>query len=452
MPQPDPANGVAGERPGAAAPARTERPLGGAYSVAENGRLLRRYAEVEFQLMRLFGAWMPHIAAVDVKLKLPWHTNEDAEHAGWLRERLAELRGGRLHAAPDAPLRAALQAALHAPGPYAFLVGAYFGLKRELLAAYKLHLAGTDPLLDAPTVRVLRRIIPEEEAQLAWAEHGCDALCTSDAERAAALRWRDTVVAGLLDAGGVQGMAMDEREEPLPGEAIAAEAGSALAASGAAAAVEPTPFVHSPGGVRPEGAPRCWIRPAPGADDGERARTIWEFRWRRDELQATEIFMQCLYDFDDMPWDFYKDCARHAWDEARHTELGIRRLRELGVDPDELPMMVANSITQVGHMSGLERYTLTTLGHETAGMAGKTEHYRRHLELGDMVSAACVDYDWSDEINHVRYGKRWVSWFAESYGEGRSVTEILRAAQRRHRELIERLGSEFEANETRGST
>ena len=86
-----------------------------------------------------------------------------------LRERLAQLPGGRAHIDPDPSLRAFLEALGQAGDHHQFLSAFYFDVKRALLTALEDYQRACDPLYDAPTIYELRGIIPELREQIDWA-------------------------------------------------------------------------------------------------------------------------------------------------------------------------------------------------------------------------------------------------------------------------------------------
>ena len=63
-------------------------------------------------------------------------------------------------------------------------------------------------------------------------------------------------------------------------------------------------------------------------DMSELSRRERLHRHMNNECGAIEIAVQCLVDFPDAPWDLRMRLARQAADEARHTAVLYRRLRE----------------------------------------------------------------------------------------------------------------------------
>jgi hypothetical protein len=70
----------------------------------------------------------------------------------------------------------------------------------------------------------------------------------------------------------------------------------------------------------------------------------------------------------------------------------------------------------------LHRYCYLTLGLEIFFMPRKSVRVRYYSEQGDGLSQLFADVDWSEEINHVKYGKRWIDYFLAD--DARSVEDI----------------------------
>ena len=120
-----------------------------------------------------------------------------------------------------------------------------------------------------------------------------------------------------------------------------------------------------------------------------------------------------LFDADptEVPWEFFADLSKQFWDEVRHSEFGALRLKELGVQPEICNQTL---FEQTQDMSILHRLCYLTLGLETFFMPRKAPRVKKFLEVGDPRSQLFADQDWSDEITHVRGGKRWVDHLLEN--------------------------------------
>lgn len=183
------------------------RHMEGRFSVAENARRILHYRWLEAQMMDFHGGWIATMAPEKIKTGLAIATFEDAEHADMLGKRLPELRHPNPNDAgpPNEQFAALVQRIGDAEELLERLVGMYRVLKPHLLIVYKQHVALTDHVVDMPTVRMLRRIIPDEERQLWWGLAALEDAANTPASRRQALEWQAELEAALVEAGGVLG-------------------------------------------------------------------------------------------------------------------------------------------------------------------------------------------------------------------------------------------------------
>lgn len=336
--------------------------------VGQTASRLRRYTFIEQGLMRQLARLLDH-----------------ADHVGWLRTRLTEMRGGQIAASVAPALALCVAETVHAGSVEGFVAGAYGVLQTALRDAYRNHLAAADLVANAADVRLLKRMLPNIEAHLAWAAE-------SVADAGAEGRRHAARVAGLLDAArGVSGEA----------DAAAADA-----------------TTIPPPGVRFE-RPRTILfdaRIARGELTGYEERkqadahtaAIEDFKVFFNEMYAAALLASILYDAppSEYPWEFLADVARHFWDEARHSQFGATRLAELGVAPS-----VCNPVLfeQSQGLPVLHRFCYLTMGLETYFMPRKRPRVTKYTQAGDTRSQRFADQDWSDETLHVRFGKRWMN-------------------------------------------
>src|SRR6266571_6916049 len=151
---------------------RDFRRLGGKFSVEENGRRLLRFFYFERRLMQALGAWTLSIPEFEVKLETGRHIFYHADAARQLRERLSEQETSfkTVDAFRDADVDRFIEEMLSAHSAAELLVGVHQVLGRALARAYRHHCDDTDPVTDVPTIRCLRRILPDYEPMLAWAD------------------------------------------------------------------------------------------------------------------------------------------------------------------------------------------------------------------------------------------------------------------------------------------
>jgi hypothetical protein len=195
------------------------RKIGGAFSVDETARRIIHYRFAENVCMTTAAAWASTCPAPKVKFALGEHCYQDSIHSFWLGQRLPELRvteGADIVAPPT--LRSSSKAE---PPNEEFLkfceamqlqddqllrlVGLYRVLKTHLAVYYRHHVTVTDPVCDAPSVRIINHILLEEEEHVRWGQAIYEELADSPERRRAALEWQAQLEDLLIKSGGVTG-------------------------------------------------------------------------------------------------------------------------------------------------------------------------------------------------------------------------------------------------------
>ena len=193
--------------------------VGGLFSVDENARRLIHYRFAENVCMTTAGGWASTTPLVKVKFALGRHCYEDSIHAFWLGQRLPELRVvDQMEVDVPPTLRWSIKAE---PPNEEFLkfvetmqmqddellrlVGLYRVLKTHLIVYYRHHAQVTDPVCDAPTVRILEHILLEEERHVQWGQAIYEELADTPEKRRAALEWQMQLEDLLIRSGGVTG-------------------------------------------------------------------------------------------------------------------------------------------------------------------------------------------------------------------------------------------------------
>jgi uncharacterized ferritin-like protein (DUF455 family) len=136
-------------------------------------------------------------------------------------------------------------------------------------------------------------------------------------------------------------------------------------------------------------------------------------RHMNNETGAIEIAAQCLADFPQAPWDLRMRLARQCADESRHSEVLLRRLREMGGHKGEFP--VANfewGVTlMVDNLPG--RLAIQNRTFE-AGLIDILGTLRKvWQQAGDDTTADVLDGILADEITHVRFANQWIRRMTE---------------------------------------
>jgi uncharacterized ferritin-like protein (DUF455 family) len=128
------------------------------------------------------------------------------------------------------------------------------------------------------------------------------------------------------------------------------------------------------------------------------------------EPVATEIAALNLSEMDCMPWLFYVDMARQSEDEAKHTELCVTRLRELGHDLGSFPLPYFGNYYQMFFdMTPAERFVAMNLDTEAEGQVYLAEVASRLAGIGDDASAELFAVLGRDEQRHARFGAKWLT-------------------------------------------
>src|SRR6185503_8192732 len=144
------------------------------YSVAENVRRLLRYHWTERRLMATLVAHLPSMPIWEVKCAMALHQWQCAEHADALRTRITEMRSPapNLDAAPDKGsidgVDAILDALAAENDPSRIVASIYGSVFPALAGAYRKHLEHSNPLVDQPTLRLLRFALIEIDDAIAW--------------------------------------------------------------------------------------------------------------------------------------------------------------------------------------------------------------------------------------------------------------------------------------------
>lgn len=365
---------------------------------------------LEIECARLLGGWLPGLRRWESKHAAALHLWQDAQHSKHLRTRLWELKVMNPDRLVPDEAKAVISALALAREDDEFLAGLYLGLKSALLAAYHRYIEVTHPVNDAPSVEVIRRIIPELEAQLSAAREmlAMAAPSAPDSDEGRGDRWRRFIASRSAFLGESPGQ---------PAEAVLPPPGYS---------VSPLPFAEARRDERFKVDFTGIPRPAEG--DFEAAR-LFQFINYAHEMQAAETLGSVLWEAEGMPWEFYFDVARHCYDEARHCQLGETRLAELGRHITEFPHCVTNyNWRQL--VDPLRRYCILTYVIEQDSFKYKHESYKRYLERTDHESAEAVLFDIADEMLHVRWGKKWVPELMKNTGEESDLDTLVAESRR----------------------
>lgn len=367
-------------------------------SIAQSAEKLRNVSAALRAFIRMLSGRFLSSPRYEDKYRLAYDLYTACEHNTRLRERLQEMRGGKVDASVRQDLKAYLEGLLHAPDDEAFLCGFYHVAVPALIEACRGDLQAYDPSGNANELRITRRLLADLEPLPAWAaQRGLDSRNP----------WVLAQQARLQSIGGLHG---DEDSRSVN--------------------TDPSTW---------ESLERRFTRPKTIIFDeriekGELMRyedrlqskpeqaTVEQFKVFFNEFYAAALLATVIFDATEegYPWEFFADFTRHFWDEARHSEFGAIRLKELGVEPDRCnPVLFELS----EDLPILHRVLYLTRGLEAYFMPRKSKRFKEYEENGDLRSQLFADQDWSDEMSHIKYGARWSEYLLEE--DNRDWKEIL---------------------------
>jgi uncharacterized ferritin-like protein (DUF455 family) len=382
--------------------------------VEEAGRRLRRIAALKKGLMRSLAGWLPRMPDFAGKCHLSRHLYLDAKGAQAAAQRVWELQFGRADFPAATELEPFLQIMDRAADVPEMLAGLYLVVKAELVDAYRRYLAETDPVFDSPTLDVLEPLLRDEERQVAWARAELDRCFLPGAAKLHLAEWQKYLAHQLAACGGVLGNAAPDAGYQPPGEFV------------------DRPPYELPEAITFEDMPTHSLEADPGTVPDQH-RLVYAYY---QEIDIVDLLATILYESPvDMPIGYFVDISRQTWDESRHTTMGIRRLRELGYDLKECGCPTGRYAAW-RRMTVLERVAFLTQVGEACSLAGKREHIQRWLSEGDVTSSALVEFDISDESQHVAFGSRWMPELMKRVGETRSRKEMAAHASLRYRQEL----------------
>ncbi|WP_156157846.1 hypothetical protein [Gordoniibacillus kamchatkensis] len=161
-------------------------------------------------------------------------------------------------------------------------------------------------------------------------------------------------------------------------------------------------------------------------DDPVRERLVSMMRVRQEEMTAAELLAAVIWLQKGMPWTFYRDLARHLWDEIRHALFGQAALEAEGYDWHSRPQYTSDYDVNIEKMPGTQ-YAWLSIGIEEGAMkrpgkVGEFEFCRD--EAKHPLMAQFQDYDWADEVTHAAFGRTWTpELFGEDLGYIREVAK-----------------------------
>ncbi len=394
-------------------PVVDRREFGGRFTVKENSQRLANYRYLEIQLMEMIAGWSHTTPQLAFKATFGYHVYDHAQAADLLGIRLEQLRSGRSFQEPATDEFAQLcEYVWNLDATIDRLVAVYRVLEPHLISTYVYHADATDPLIDTPSVRLLRQLASMGQSHVAWGQAVLEGLTRSAEDRRRAIEVQADIEARLVECGGVTGQGIESHW--LAFHSAKEEAKS------------PKRTKRGRGGYKfrklcppldhPVVEEPLWFSDKRSDFDVYKAEEEWsrlDFRHKfhqllYGEVETTDRMGKMLAEFPDLPWEMRMELAHQMWDEARHIEIVAKAVEdelggELGYgpwtliwwwmqnDPDPLRRLtVTNSWAEANLMHRLRQWR------EEAEKRG----YTRIAELADYLQA--------DERTHVRLATDWI--------------------------------------------
>ena len=370
--------------------------------VAECVRRLKRWHYAFKRLHEIFLARLTAEPIYELKMAFSLHAHYCAEHVAALRQRVGEMREPPLglDVVPDEMLAIFFDEILTAPTTEELLAGVYERAVPALVAALERHRAETNPLADAPSVRVVKFALLELREMAEYGAKAGAAAKEENAQRSTSNAQRSTEWLALLDdclaaAGGLDGTSA----------AVSKEVTRRYSA---------TPFTY-------DKVPRRDARfPDPynmgvnaeaflyDASQPPEPKVLMMFYKRLREIDVPEMMASIMTETKGQPWGYYRDMTRQLWDEARHAMMGEVGFVSLGVDWTKVMVNFTWSLGLNTQLTAKERHgVLYFIEQGLMPRTGKRFEWETAQAAHHALSTLFQDYDWADEVLHARVGRDW---------------------------------------------
>jgi hypothetical protein len=357
---------------------------------------LKRYHYAFVRLHEILTARITAEPIYELKTGFSLHSYLCAEHVEALRTRVGEMREPPLglDLVPDPALQVFFDEILAAPTTAELLVGLYEKAIPALDAALARHIADTNPLADAPSVRVCRFARLELADMIDFGKRGIACL-VDETTRASVQPWLALLDDCLAAAGALDGTA-----EP---------SGKAVSRRHSA-----TPYTYDPVPKRDERYQDVWNQGVNAEaflytpEYPAQAKALMMLYKRLREIDVPEMMASIIHQTKGKPWGYYRDMSRQLWDEARHAMLGEVGFVALGVDWTRARITHNWSLRLNTECTPLERHAvLYFIEQGLMTRTGKRYEWEVGQESGFPLMATIQDYDWADEVLHAQLGREW---------------------------------------------
>jgi hypothetical protein len=357
---------------------------------------LKRYHYSFVCLHGIFTARITSEPIYELKTGFSHHAYLCAEHVNALRKRVGEMREPPLglETVPHPALAIFFDEILAAPTTAALLVGLYEKALPALRDALRRHMRDTNPLTDAPSVRVARFACLELGEMIDFGVRAIQCL-VDDAAYDAMKPWLERLDQCLASAGELDGTSRAQEDAPARMHSV-------------------QPYVYDPvprrderfqdlfnQGVNAEAFIYNEAIPA-------KPKALMMLFKRLREIDVPEMMASIIHQTKGKPWEYYLDMSRQLWDEARHAMMGEVGFAALGVDWTKARITHNWSLRLNTECTPLERHAvLYFIEQGLMTRTGKRYEWELGQASGIPLMATIQDYDWADEVLHAQLGRLW---------------------------------------------
>ena len=357
---------------------------------------LKRYHYAFKRLHQIFNARITSEPIYELKTGFAYHAYLCSEHVEALRKRVGEMREPPLglELVPDPALEQFFDEILCAPSTEELLIGLYEKALPAVDAAFEQHRLDTNPLSDAPSLRVLRFARLELSDMIQFGNE-CIKQLVGEEARIQIGPWLRLLDRNLDAAGGLGGTKLPSVE---PVERFHSK----------------NPYVYDPIPRRDERFQDLYnqgVNPEaflynPEYDARSKALMILFKRLR--EVDVPEMMASIIHESKGQPWGYYRDMSRQLWDEARHAMMGEVGFASLGVDWTRARITHNWSLRLNTECTAIERHAvLYYIEQGLMPKTGKRYEWEVGLASGIPLMGTIQDYDWADEVLHAAIGREW---------------------------------------------
>ncbi|KRE70440.1 DUF455 family protein [Paenibacillus sp. Soil750] len=392
----------------------------------DTAKLLSSLFWQEMELSRMAFGWLPGVKEIETKGQMGRLGYVHSQHAKHVFDRIAELPGsvGDRQGTP-ALLREAYERMSLAPSEAAFFVSYAFLLGR-LYEEYEQLQLRLDPLLDAPTFDKLRYILIDRQDMMNFVHAQVQFAGTDDPDLTEACNQWSSYIRDVWHAYRQSSDGSDAEQMAWPQMSDFEPAGPLP--SDSAWNEERFPIYKQNSAFK-----MAYSDPSmsPLNDSIKQMHYI-----NSTEIGAAETLCYLYYGAQNMPKAFYFDLARHLWDEIRHSQMGFRRLQQMGYATHEFKYFKGSpgkGLKELANEWFPNMYSSLTMVAEPCSFIKKRKSAEQFWEFGDALSAIQCEFDMVDERMHVDFGK---TWGPELY---KQINHIVTAAEMSERARINRI-------------